>query len=82
MKTKNQNWEIVTVKCVICGAEFEGKKHQIYCSKKCNDIALQHIAAYNRKKQIREKKFANLVRYVKEYNLREILKKYLPGKAA
>lgn len=75
---------IIKKTCAVCGKEYYGGRSSMFCSPQCYNIARRERRSNNR--QLRaidnSKKYADLIRYVEENNLREILKKYLPGKAA
>lgn len=68
--------------CIVCGKTFIGKKNKFYCSNECQEIAKTANREYLKNASKRKKAYARLVNYVKENNLREILQKYLPRKAA
>lgn len=76
------NWENVKTTCSFCGQEFWGKRHQIYCSPECYKKGIRWVTNYRRRKKFRERKFARLLAYVEENNMREILAKYKPKQTA
>lgn len=72
----------VEKECCVCGKIFTGKKNSIYCSKECYLNMTAVNKEYLKHSNARKKKYARLVNYVQKNNLKEILKKYLPGKVA
>ena len=64
--------------CPICGKEFIGSERAQICSKRCHD---RHRKAQRREAQAmrsanNEIRFANLIKYVEDNNLKPILQKY------
>ena len=64
--------------CILCGNKFIGSVQAQFCSKKCYN---QHRNAQRRENQImrsanNEIRFASLMKYVEDNNLKPILKKY------
>jgi hypothetical protein len=72
----------VEKQCLICGRTFMGKKNKFYCSDYCQGVAKAANIEYMKKASQRKKMYARLVNYVKENNLKAVLEKYKPGKAA
>lgn len=68
--------------CLICGKSFVGSGHQNYCTPGCKRRAQIIAEQYNSDRYIREAKFAALLKYVEDNNMREILAKYKPNKGA
>lgn len=68
--------------CKVCGKQFEAVRHQIYCSEDCRKKEMVRLNKIRRAQRIRKVNFAKLLKYVEVNNLRKILKKYLPKKAA
>lgn len=66
--------------CVWCAESFFGSQQALYCSPECYK---KHRNAMRRAGKLHQaadnsKKFAALLKYTEENNLREILKKYRP----
>jgi endogenous inhibitor of DNA gyrase (YacG/DUF329 family) len=64
--------------CPICGKKFTGSERAQICSKRCHD---RHRKARLREAQAmrsanNEIRFANLIKYVEDNNLKPILQKY------
>lgn len=68
--------------CMICGSIFIGKKNALFCSDECRKKNEMFAKEYAKHKEARKRKYARLLHYVEENNMREILKKYKPKRTA
>lgn len=66
--------------CENCGKPFLGATQQLYCSNECYKVARNARRSTNTKLRARDnsKLFMNLLKYVEENNLKELLEKYKP----
>ena len=66
--------------CENCGKPFLGATQQLYCSNECYKVARKARRSINTKLRARDnsKLFMNLLKYVEENNLKEVLEKHKP----